>query len=194
MPGRWFIGDPHFGHEKVAQLRGFSSTDEHDASILDVWRRRVAADDEVFVLGDLSGGSTFGEGRALALIGELPGVKHLIAGNHDSVSSIHRGGHKSQRRFLEVFESVRDFGRLRVEGREVLMSHYPYALQGDGPNREGVRYLQYRLPDLGVPLIHAHTHHTKPVDVDPRQLCVSWDAWGRMVNLGDVARWVQGVG
>lgn len=196
MPARWFIGDLHFGHEKVALIRGFDSTETHDVAIVKKWNRQVQEDDEVFVLGDISGGSARGEDYALTLLATLPGIKHLTAGNHDSVSSIHRDGYKKQERWRGVFASIRDFGRIRVEGRDVLLSHYPYLSQGEGPGRKPeIRYAQYRLTEQGLPLVHAHTHHTDPFDGSPSglEMCVSWDAWRRLVNYGDIAQWIKGL-
>lgn len=195
MPAQWFIGDLHFGHEKVAGIRGFDSTPKHDLHIMRKWEKQVHRDDTVWVLGDISGGSKVGEELALSILASLPGHKHLIAGNHDSVSSIHRNGFKKQAEWLKVFDSVQQFSRVRVEREDILMSHYPYALQGDGPGRgygEG-RYLEYRLRDTGMRLIHAHTHHTDPYSgsTNRREICVSWDAWGRLVNYGDIAKWIK---
>lgn len=191
MTARFWTSDLHLGHRKVSEIRGFETTDEHDAAIQTAWHRQVKPDDEVFVLGDLSSG--FGEDRALAIIADLPGRKHLVAGNHDSVSSTHRDGYRYQKAFLEVFESVQQFARVRVRGRDAFMSHYPYASQGDGPGRGAPRHLQFRLPDLGELLIHGHTHHSDPFSgsTTGREMCVSWDAWGRLVGQKDIDDWVK---
>lgn len=190
----WFTSDLHFGHQKVIELRGFKTDIAHDSAILRDWTEKVKPDDTVYVLGDLSCGKIADEERALDLIQPLPGIKHLIAGNHDSVTSTGRRGWKRQRRFLDVFDSVRDFARLSVAGTMTLLSHYPYADQGDGPGRGEARYLQYRLPDLGMPLIHGHTHHTEAVQAAyPRQYCVSWDAHRGLTPMKDVETWVRGL-
>ncbi len=193
MPGTWFIGDLHFDHEKVAQIRGFTTVAEHNFHIVSKWVKQVHPDDTVWVLGDISSGKREAEQVALELLSTLPGHKHLIAGNHDSVSSIHRNGYKKQAEWLKVFESVQQFGRIRVEGEDILMSHYPYAHQGDGPQRGEIRYAEYRLPYTQKRLIHAHTHHTDPYGGSAYgdEICVSWDAWRRMVNYGDIAKWVK---
>lgn len=122
----WFVADLHFGHAKVAGLRGFDSPSAHDASITSKWNRQVSDDDLVYVLGDLSSGSRTSERWALSVLGALPGRKRLIAGNHDSVASIHRKLSPHVELFNQVFERVSDFGRVRIEGRDVLLSHYPY--------------------------------------------------------------------
>jgi calcineurin-like phosphoesterase family protein len=182
----WFVGDPHFEHQKVAELRGFETTEAHDAKLAWQWNRQVRPDDLVYVLGDCSSGSRTSEAKALEILKTLNGRKRLIAGNHDSVASIHRTLSPHISRFSEVFERVGDFGRIRFERQEILLSHYPY--HGDHVGEE--RYPQYRLPDLGLPLIHAHTHSSERFN--GRQACVSWEAWGRMVNLGDLKGWLFG--
>lgn len=182
----WFIGDLHFGHEKVAGLRGFADTITHDKSIIHQWRKQVQAGDLVHILGDLSSGSRTGESHALNILMDLPGRKRLIAGNHDSVSGIHRTVSPHLVKFNAAFERVTDFARIRVNAENVLLSHYPYTAD----HMDDARYMQYRLPDLGLPLIHAHTHSAERTAAGPHQLCVSWEAWGRMVNMGDVAAWL----
>lgn len=181
----WFMGDPHFEHQKVAELRGFASTEAHDAKLAWQWNRQVRPTDLVYVLGDISGGSRRTEARALDVLETLNGRKRLIAGNHDSVSSIHRALSPHIARFNEVFERVGDFGRIRFNRQEILLSHYPY--QED--HFDQPRYMQYRLPDHGLPLIHAHTHSS--TRFRGREACVSWEAWGRMVNLGDLSPWLD---
>lgn len=130
-----------------------------------------------------------------------------LTGN--SVSGIHRNGYKQQRRWLEVFESVQDYTRVRLYGRNVLMSHYPYARSGDGPERPGARYMEWRLPDTGKGLIHAHTHQSTPhmnmpakvrtmfgvVDtgsrLDTQQMCVSWDVRRGLATEQELSEWAK---
>lgn len=179
MGATYFTGDLHLGHQKVAEIRGFDSVEDHDQAVLESLDRVTRKDSRLYVLGDISCGGVEDEDRALELLGPLRGQVHLIAGNHDSVSSFHRNGWKSQSKYLEVFDSVRDFARIRLAGRRVMLSHYPYASQGDGPGRGAMRYEEIRLPDVGNYLIHAHTHHTEIANPDhPRQFCVSWDVGG----------------
>lgn len=191
---KWFIGDLHFRHERVAALRGFATVAEHDAAIIHDWRARVGANDIVYVLGDLSRGGA-DEVYALAVLSDLPGRKRLVPGNHDSIGGIHRRRSSITTAYRAVFEAIHDYARIRVDGADVLLSHYPYASQGDGPGRGEPRYLEYRLPDVGRLLIHAHTHHNHPTSgsTTGRELCVSWDAWRRMVSAADVEKWVAAV-
>jgi calcineurin-like phosphoesterase family protein len=181
----WFVGDTHFGHEKVSGLRGFGNTDAHDDAICRQWHKQVKDGDLVYVLGDISGGSRTGEAYALTVLKGLPGRKRLIAGNHDSVASIHRSLSPHIDWYNSVFERVSDYGRIKLNRQDVLLSHYPYAAD----HMDNPRYMQYRLPDLGAPLIHAHTHSSERGT--GRELCVSWEAWKRLVNMGDVQAWLS---
>ena len=193
MPATWFIGDPHFFHEKTAFIRGFETVEAQNNFIVNKWLKVVNADDRVIVMGDCSGGNREQERKALELIQSLPGEKELICGNHDSTSSVQKTPSPNRRLFNETFNRVSEYGRVRHYGKEILLSHYPYWASQDGPGRGPGRYEQFRLPDLGKLLIHAHTHHNHPTNgsATGREICVSWDAWGRMVNMGDIAQLIK---
>lgn len=195
MSAIWYIGDLHFGHEKVANLRGFATPYSMNSEIMYKWEEQVKEEDVVYVMGDISGGSTANEKFALGILSVLPGRKRLIKGNHDSVSGIHRAMSPNAQLFNEVFETQSDYGRIRVERENILLSHYPYWSQGDGPGRGEGRHRQYRLSDFGELLIHAHTHHDHPTNGSRtgRELCVSWDAWGRMVGQADITAWLADI-
>lgn len=165
----WFTSDLHFGHRLVAGHRGFGEDiAKHDMVLCDRWRSAVRPDDQVWVLGDLAVSSPT---RALEIISELPGRKHLIAGNHDGCHPMHRDSHKRQRQYLDVFESVQPFARRRVDGRDVLLSHFPYE-----KDRHEARYTQYRLRDEGLWLLHGHTHQAEQRR-EGREIHVGVDAW-----------------
>ena len=187
----WYTSDPHFGHRFVADLRGYPNSDEMDAAIAEQWRRQVRKDDTVYVLGDLAVSSPY---AALDILAELPGRKHLVAGNHDRINPIHRRTYKRALldRYLSVFDTVATFRRLRLNGVVVLLSHFPYAAAGDGEGRPGNRYAQYRLPDMGTALIHGHTHDKQRAH--GHMLHVGWDAWGELVPQGTVLEWLNSLG
>ena len=125
------------------------------------------------VLGDLA--VTTNRDRlaeVLDRIGNLPGTKHLILGNHDTAHPKHRDAHRHQRTYLRVFESVQVMARRRIDGVEVMLSHYPYA----GDHTVDDRDIQYRLRDAGRWLVHGHVHAVDRV-TGPRQVHVGLDAW-----------------
>ena len=211
---RYWIADLHLGHDKVAKIRGFEDASYHD-EIITSQLTNLKSGDEVWVLGDISSGKPEDEDYALGTLQNITvfeGVRfHLIAGNHDSVSSIHRNGFKKQAVWLDVFDSIQQFAVMKLNGARVLMSHYPYSRSGDGPGRGSARYKEFRLPDTGMPLIHGHTHHTeKHMDLygdweqqvlepgeskvaDTQQFCVSWDAHRRLVTEHDLNQWIEGI-
>ncbi len=69
------FADPHFGHAKVAEVRGFASVEEHDRALVEAWNRVVTKRDVVYLLGDVF---------RLDHVAELHGTKKLALGNHDT--------------------------------------------------------------------------------------------------------------
>lgn len=206
-PRTFYTSDPHIGHGLVARERGFvfadrdpvfdsrtetyryePDTESHDAFLADMWDSSVRPEDTVFVLGDIS---ISGKESALQWFDARPGTLHLIAGNHDPVHPAHRDSFKVQPRWLQTFASVQPFLRRKLEGHYFLLSHFPYA--GTGAEGHGVedRYLQYRLIDEGMALLHGHTHGEEQVhfsDAGTPQLHVGLDAWGyNLVSTDTVA-------
>jgi len=161
-PRIWFTSDLHFGHRKVAELRGFESTDAHDETIAANWHEVVRPKDQVWVLGDIAVSSPQ---RALAILSTLPGEKHLIWGNHDQGHPMHRDAHRKAGQYLHVFESVAMAARRRIAGQSVLVSHFPYV--GDTDGRDEDRHGEWRLRVEGqpmdevAPIIHGHTHSAR---------------------------------
>lgn len=184
----WYTADLHIGHRLVSEIRGFESPIDHDTALIDSWSSTVQPRDTVYVLGDVA---VSGYGYALSVMESLPGKKHLVAGNHDPVHPMHRQSFAPKfHEWASVFATISPFGRRRLAGREVLMSHFPYAEWGDGPQRPGSRYDQYRLPDVGTPLLHGHTHG------DEREhghsLHVGMDAWEmKLVDQEQVIAWLH---
>lgn len=196
MSNIWFTSDLHFAHPYVSSLRGFGTCREdadtiaHDATLVDRWNKLVGPEDTVWVLGDIVGKHQ-DLPYALQLFDELPGVKHLVAGNHDAVSSIHRSAWKHQKTYLDVFASVQNFAKIRINGHEVLLSHFPYIGTG-ADHTEDVRYEQFRLPDHGTILLHGHTHSSGREHISDDgtlQVHVGVDAWGMApVSLGTITK------
>jgi calcineurin-like phosphoesterase family protein len=182
----WFTSDLHIGHRLVSGLRGFSDTAEHDAHLAEQWDSRVQNKDTVWILGDV----TVGRSRpALDWIHARPGTKHLVTGNHDEVWPGHREAFKVLSNYgsgwSAAFASIQPFARRRIAGQNVLMSHFPYPGTSEGTDANGRpfddRYIQYRLQDLGVPLLHGHTHRNERAtrsQLGTLQIHVGVDAWG----------------
>jgi calcineurin-like phosphoesterase family protein len=156
MTAVWFTSDTHFTHKMVAGLRGFATSAEHDEAIVVKWNQVVRPEDTVWLLGDV------GLGKAALILpwaDRLNGTIHLVTGNHDACWPAHRDAFKHQRQWLDHFASVQQYARLKLNGRYVLLSHFPY--QGDSGEHAGDRHSQYRLRDEGMWLLHGHTHGTE---------------------------------
>jgi calcineurin-like phosphoesterase family protein len=188
----WFVSDLHLGHKLVSEKRGYIDVADHDAAVM-TSLDQVTWDDVLWILGDVT--CTGNRDRLLELLAVLekhPARKHLVTGNHDPVHPMHRESHKWQSIYQSVFDSVQAFARVRVRGtdqnvpkRNILLSHFPYS----GDSLDSDRYAQYRLPDLGLPLVHGHTHSSERLSRSPKgtlQINVCWEAWRRPVRYEEI--------
>lgn len=188
----WFTSDLHIGHILVAGIRGFSDVDSHDKHLAAQWDSRVKDDDQVWVLGDISAGGAKAQRNALLWLKDRPGIKHLVAGNHDGIHPMHRDAYKWHPQYLEVFASIAQTARRRIYGKEVLLSHFPYA----DDQAESHRHDQWKLPDCGVPVLHGHTHLSEKSSVstkDTLQIHVGVDAHGfGPVSIDQISEKLEG--
>ena len=78
--GRIFVtSDLHLRHHNMAvNYRGFSSSEEHDATIIENWNKIITKKDTVWILGDIN--MEKGNYSDLLL---LNGIKKVVGGNHD---------------------------------------------------------------------------------------------------------------
>lgn len=196
MPGIWFTSDLHLGHARVAELRGFACVEHHDATLAGAWDRSVRDGDIVWILGDLTLGNPE---PALSWVDARPGVKHLIAGNHDRVHPMHRTSHREtvKHAWLGTFHTIQTMARRKIAGCDVLLSHFPYP-GTDRPDRtDQTSYDQWRLPNMGLPLLHGHTHSLLTLSTNSHapQIHVGLDAWGLCpVSLAEVTRLIEFAG
>ncbi|WP_280476052.1 metallophosphoesterase family protein [Nocardia farcinica] len=186
MSAVWFTSDLHIGHTNVARSRAFRDVADHDQALAESWDRLIGPRDQVWVLGDISLGGHRAEAAALQWILGRPGIKHLVAGNHDGCHPMHREAHREQRVYLEAFASVQQTAVRRINGHRVLLSHFPFRDDPDGDHTPEIRYPEWRMPDTGQWLLHGHTH--SPLPIRGRQIHVGVDAHGlRPVPLA----WVE---
>lgn len=189
MGARWYTSDPHFGHAKVAEIRGYGRTPLavalHDDVIVRNWNAVVGKDDDVWITGDL----TLRNPDAIwPVIDQLNGTRHLILGNHDRAWPGHRDAHKWQRRYLDHFASVQAFARHKIAGQDVLLSHFPY--EGSGDHTDEERHVPYRFRDRDGWLIHGHVHGKW--QQNGRQINVGMDAWRmRPVRLDKIEELIK---
>lgn len=176
----WYTSDPHWGHRFVAGLRGFGEDAyEHDEWLRKTYAAAFKPGDVVWWLGDLTVRLAPVDAAATTIATCSNADHRLIYGNHDAGHPMHREAHRHQRAYYG-FKLAAPFAKRKLpKVGEVHLSHFPYT--GD----HGVdRYSQWRLRDLGVPLIHGHTHGTEVVtrtDAGTLQIHVGIDAWRRPV-------------
>jgi calcineurin-like phosphoesterase family protein len=147
----FFTSDTHFGDPRGLRIdrRPYRSVPEHDAALVARWNETVAAEDEVWHLGD------FASGRKPERIGELlsalNGRKHLVIGNNDGEATIRH----------PLWESVQHYAEMTVDGTALVVCHYPFRTW----NKMG----------RGVVNLHGHSHgRLKPI---PRQYDAGVDVW-----------------
>ena len=165
----WFTADLHLGHRNIIDYcdRPFADVAAMDRALVERWNAVVAAEDEVWVLGDLAMGRI---ADSLALVGELRGRKVLVSGNHDRcwIGNGHRAERWAQRYLDAGLAEIRQ-GQVehRIGATDVLLCHFPY----EGDSHDEDRFDEHRPVDRGGWLIHGHVHET-------------WAQRGRMINVG----------
>lgn len=115
----FFIGDLHFGAEKMLKDRkSFSTVEEMDSTMIANWNDTISDNDEVYIVGDIAGSYTK---NVADYIYQLHGKKHLILGNHDEewISVV---GPKFMN---DNFCSVSRFSFLTIDGYTYTLCHYP---------------------------------------------------------------------
>lgn len=175
----WVMSDAHLFHLLVSTLRGYT-VEEFTKIFVDDWMSKVRPKDQVWLLGDLTGGGYVD--MTFSLLESLPGEKHLIIGNHDSCFPGHRDSHRAMQKYYRVFTSVQLHARRSINGTKVMVSHFPYS----GDHTDGERHNQWRLPDYGVPIIHGHTHSSDILSVSTKgtpQINVAWEATKGLVTF-----------
>jgi calcineurin-like phosphoesterase family protein len=170
---RWFTADLHFGHANIIRYcdRPFPDVPTMDAGLVERWNDVVAADDEVWVLGDVAMGPI---DASLANVGRLAGTKLLVPGNHDRCWPGHgaRSEGWAERYVAAGFARILDEQvALTLGDRQVLACHFPY----EGDSHDDDRYGAHRPMDRGEVLLHGHVHTRW--QVDGRQVNVGCDVW-----------------
>jgi calcineurin-like phosphoesterase family protein len=170
LPFQYVYSDPHFGHRKVAEVRGFSIVMGHDRALFDNYFNTVGDRDVVLWLGD----AFFCNAQeAGSILHRLPGRKWLLRGNHD--------WKKSTNWYTSIgFELVADgWLDFRLGDVPIRCCHFPFAGTEHGLKGTDDRYLDRRpVPRKGTGevLLHGHTHSPQRVG-ERRQIHVGCDAW-----------------
>lgn len=119
MPETYVTSDLHLFHKNILKYqpdtRQFNSVEEMNETIVERWNETVKPNDTIYDLGDFA---LAGVTKVLTILPRLNGKKIHIMGNHD---------HKSlwKKKITDHFEWVGDYKRIHIDGRVVVMFHYP---------------------------------------------------------------------
>jgi len=163
----WLTSDLHFFHKNIITYcnRPFCDEYEMNETILASWNSTVADDDHVIVVGDLTAGLYDRKEELQVLISRLKGVKTLVTGNHDHMStSWYRNAG-----FVKVVKHI-------TEG-DLLIVHKPATEYNDKSNQLRSKYH----PRL---VIHGHIHADLP-EIEGH-FNVAWDRHLRMINMNEI--------
>lgn len=169
----WLTSDLHLFHDKsfIYEPRGFSSVEEMNEAIERNWNELINDDDEVYVLGDLMvGGKTFSNNAGMEVVRRLKGKKHIIIGNHDTITRIKL--YQQEKSIVDVQYAT----MMRYKGRSHYLSHYPTFtndLKNEKPsewifNFHGHIHTKERFFQ-GIPFMYnvaLDAHDNKPVSLD----------------------------
>lgn len=134
----FFISDTHFGCVNKHDNRTLNT----DIEIKQKWNKKVNNGDHVYILGDVArfGGNKNAE-RACEIISTLKGTKHLIIGNHDSLSDA-----RVRQIFVECVHEKEISISQKGNNYRLVLTHCPYLMW---PN-------QHR----GSIMLYGHLHNT----------------------------------
>jgi calcineurin-like phosphoesterase family protein len=206
----FYTGDWHLGHERIIDLcdRPFGSVGEMNDAIITGANEEMRPADTLVILGDLALGKLE---ETLKLLRAIKAARiWVLPGNHDrwSLAYGHRGAKETlrikrglwRRQYEAAHKGLRaepdllpSAWSVRVAGRRVLASHYPYV--GDSQDEDRYRLLRPR--DTGLPLLHGHVHgkwRVGRVEGETRMLNVGVDVWNfRPVPEWLVADWLTSI-
>ena len=112
----FITSDPHFNHNNIIKFcnRPFGNIDEMNEVLIQNWNNIVKDNDEIYILGDVSLGSSK---NTLKILEKLNGIKYLIRGNHEKsiLSNAECRNH---------FEWIKDYFELKYDNKYFMLFHY----------------------------------------------------------------------
>lgn len=156
----YFISDMHFGDQSVMSKydkRPFKTLNEMERVMIQRWNKRVSDNDRVYILGDMFHKSVSVE-KAESILSQLNGKKYYIIGNHEETVDqmrnewfekliVCRGYSDSIIQLL----SYKDTEVLKINGWEVILSHYPMLANKNTFNSNNKRTIH----------LYGHVHNSK---------------------------------
>lgn len=177
----WFTADTHFNHRNIIKYceRPYADVEEMNDALVNNFNEMIKPGDVLYHLGDVAMGP-----KGAGPISHINGVKHLISGNHESYWPQNKPS--QMLRYLDLgFQTISSFLTMKIEGRIVHLSHFPYMED----ERHEHKYANYHPDDDGELLVHGHVHTLWKER--ERQLNVGVDVWDmKPVHIDEIAAWV----
>lgn len=198
----WFTSDLHIGHRNILKYcpnRPFTTIEEHDAALLAEWEDKIAPQDDVYFLGDLTPNPNPDE--VMLILMELTGRIHVVLGNHDrALKKLRaeanragmmrmdwRGGVLDHVQFMRPDDRIEGFYRKKIDGRSLVLNHYPLEeWPGMGDHGRGDARSD---PLTGRWHLHGHSHAAGRRI--PARLDVGWDTANKILSWEDVVELVE---
>lgn len=164
----WFTADNHFDHARILGYtkppRPFADVDEMNHAMIERWNAVVKPGDRVFHLGDVAFAKL---PRALEILKQLKGQKHLVFGNHDRYL-------REEKEFLAQFVWARDLTEIKVPD--------PSLVQGRNRGTQPIVLCHYAMrvwnkSHYGAWQLYGHSHNSLTDNPNARQCDVGVDAW-----------------
>ena len=158
----YFTSDTHFFHSRVIKFckRPFSSVEEMNEALIKNWNDTVSPKDIIYHLGDFAFCKA---DKAIEIVKQLNGHKHLIFGNHDKTL-------RKNQEFLSFWESTQDLKEAKIPDetaptgtRKVVMCHYAMRI--------------WNQSHYGSIHCFGHSHNSMPEDPHSLSLDVGVDCW-----------------
>jgi calcineurin-like phosphoesterase family protein len=170
---KFFTSDLHAYHKFIATFRGFNDVEQMNNSIIRSINNYVRAEDELYIIGDLSFGNVENTSEFLNQIHCKS--KYLILGNHDNVKRISK--------LLDHFIWVKDRYLLKIkdsdedtDNQKLFLDHYPM--------------LTWPEAHHGTWQVHGHSHGSLDSEYTSTRIDVGWDVWRRPIAYEDIKRYM----
>lgn len=168
---KWLISDTHLFHAKILdfQRNMFSTVDEMNNYIVQMWKETVKPEDTIYHLGDFAFGTDF---EAIEnIVKDLPGKVTLLLGNHDTPAKV-----QIYSKYWKLASAI------SLDG--FVLSHMPVH-----PSCLEQEVIRNGCPDRFC--INGHLH--KGVVPDKRYFNVNWDVLGdkKILKLSEVKEFLR---
>ena len=166
---RYLIADTHFGHDNIIKYenRPFTTVEEMDRKLIELWNSVVGKDDLVYVLGDFTLSRRISVIKTL--VEQLHGRKILIMGNHDT---------RKPKDYIQCGFEVATRKPMMVESGVILM-HEPFESS------------EFIAPNYIYLFGHVHNNHTL-MDDYPNCKCACVERIGyKPIDLDKTIRYMK---